>query len=159
MIGEQEYLGDAFAVADVFVLPSDVEGDSLALKEALASGLPVIATDAGSSAEMVETYGDILTIIPRRPEPEELAAAILKLTQSPQAFDPARTVAFNNFGIGHIARRWEDLLQMVAYDGRRKILDVQQANLINRLQATPVKMFKSPRELFKKGNGDEISDS
>lgn len=44
---------DIFALADVFVLPSLWEGMPLILLEAMASGLPVIATDVSGSRELV----------------------------------------------------------------------------------------------------------
>ena len=155
-IAEQENLGDAFAASDVFVLPSDCEGDSLAAKEALVSGLPVILSDVGGAADTnAEFGGGLWEIIPKRPEPQELADAILKVTSIPRVFDGPRTIALNNFTIGHISRRWEDMLQSIVFDAKRKLLDIQQARLIDRLQATPVKMFISPRY---KGREDEISN-
>lgn len=50
------YLDDA----DVFLFPSHTEGFSLALAEAMARGLPVIATDVGANAEMLENKGGIV---------------------------------------------------------------------------------------------------
>lgn len=151
MVPAQESLGDAFAASDVFVLPSDVEGDSLAAKEALAAGLPVVVSDAGSAADLNADFGGGLwDVIPKRPEAGEVAAAIIKARPSAAR----QAYAFSNFGIGHIARLWEDFLQAVVFESKRLILDIQQAELVNRLQATPVQMFRSPRD--QKGGADEI---
>ena len=49
-----------YAAADVFVLPSYNEGMSVALLEALASGLPVVVTETGGTAELVKDNGLIV---------------------------------------------------------------------------------------------------
>lgn len=63
--------------ADVFLLPSTHEGFSNALLEAMACGLPVVATDVGGNAEALlhETGG--LIVAPR--DARALAEAILRL--------------------------------------------------------------------------------
>lgn len=59
--------------ADVFVLPSHAEGLSIALLEAMASGLAVVATDVGATLEAVGAAG---RIVPAR-DVDALAGALV----------------------------------------------------------------------------------
>lgn len=52
----QKYLKEA----DVFLFPSKSEGFSNALLEAMAMGLPIIASDVGANSIMIEKYGGII---------------------------------------------------------------------------------------------------
>jgi glycosyltransferase involved in cell wall biosynthesis len=63
--------------ADVFLLPSRQEGFSNAILEAMACGLPVIATDVGGNAEAIVHKQGGLIVEPQNPE--VLAAAITEL--------------------------------------------------------------------------------
>jgi glycosyltransferase involved in cell wall biosynthesis len=56
----QELLSDAYRDADIFVLPSWHEGYGMAHAEALAHGLPVIATTAGAIPDTVPAAASIL---------------------------------------------------------------------------------------------------
>ena len=69
--------------ADLFVLPSRSEGFSNALIEAMANGLPMVATDVGGNAEAVQD-GVSGFIVPPGSAPA-LAEAILRLLSSPEA--------------------------------------------------------------------------
>jgi len=60
--------------AEVFVLPSQWEGQPLVVREAMAAGTPVVATDVGGLHDMVSGTG--LLVIPGDPE------AIAKATDS-----------------------------------------------------------------------------
>lgn len=51
-----KYLDDA----DVFLFPSVTEGFSIALLEAMARGLPVIATNVGAALDMIENSGGVV---------------------------------------------------------------------------------------------------
>ena len=46
--------------SDVFLFPSHAEGFSLVMLEAMASGLPIIATDVGANKEMISCHGGII---------------------------------------------------------------------------------------------------
>ena len=72
---------------DVFCMASHHEGLPIALMEAMAVGLPVVATDVGGIAEIVTPSTEGVLVPARRPG--ELAAALLGL-----AADPDRRARF-----------------------------------------------------------------
>jgi glycosyltransferase involved in cell wall biosynthesis len=77
------YVPDAprlIAGADMFVLASDHEGLPLAVMEALALGVPIVATAVGGVPELVED-GTSGRLVARR-DPAALAAAVLALTET-----------------------------------------------------------------------------
>lgn len=69
------------AAADVFVLPSHTEALPTVLIEAMAAGLPVVATDVGGIPEMVDR-GVSALLVPAR-SPAMLADAVCRLFSSP----------------------------------------------------------------------------
>ncbi|ABL79141.1 glycosyltransferase family 4 protein [Thermofilum pendens] len=64
--------------SDVFVLPSRYEGLSTALLEAMAMGVPVVATKVGGNTELVEDGKTGLLV---EPSPEEVARAVRLLLE------------------------------------------------------------------------------
>jgi sugar transferase (PEP-CTERM/EpsH1 system associated) len=87
LAGHHENIPDALAAMDIFVLSSDSEGLSNTIVEAMAAGLPVVATHVGGADELV-SHGVTGLLAPPR-DPEALAAALEEL-----ASDPARRHLF-----------------------------------------------------------------
>lgn len=76
-VGDQE-LPRWYQAADAFVFPSRKEGWGLAVLEAMASGLPVVATDIPVFREYLVPGQDALLVPPG--QPASLAAAMRRLT-------------------------------------------------------------------------------
>jgi sugar transferase (PEP-CTERM/EpsH1 system associated) len=72
--GKRDDIDEILRGLDLFVLPSRNEGISNTILEAMATGLPVIATHVGGNAELVVS-GATGTLVPAR-SPEAMAAAI-----------------------------------------------------------------------------------
>ena len=76
VLGRRSDVGNLLAASDVFVLPSLVEGMPLALIEAMASGLPVIATAVDGIPEVLGDTGVLLS------EPTEESSAVDELARA-----------------------------------------------------------------------------
>jgi glycosyltransferase involved in cell wall biosynthesis len=77
LLGHRPDAVRVMAACDVFVLASLYEGLGVAVMEALALGLPVVATAVGGVPEVVEHGREGLLVPPGRPH--ELAAALVTL--------------------------------------------------------------------------------
>jgi glycosyltransferase involved in cell wall biosynthesis len=78
-VGYQEDVRPYLEMGDVFVLSSRQEGLPLALGEAMAHGLPCVATDVGGNGEIV-VHGETGLIVPPG-SAEELAGAVKYLIE------------------------------------------------------------------------------
>ncbi|MBE0469753.1 MAG: TIGR03088 family PEP-CTERM/XrtA system glycosyltransferase [Methyloprofundus sp.] len=75
--GEREDIADIMRSLDIFVLPSQAEGISNTILEAMATGLPVIATAVGGNLELVIPSETGLLVPPS--DPEAMSEAMLSL--------------------------------------------------------------------------------
>jgi sugar transferase (PEP-CTERM/EpsH1 system associated) len=108
--GERHDVPDVLRGLDCFVLPSLAEGISNTILEAMASGLPVIATRVGGNPELVieEESG---ALVPAS-DPEAMARAIIAYAQ-----DPEQARAAGQAGRMEIERRFSMQAMVGAYQG------------------------------------------
>jgi sugar transferase (PEP-CTERM/EpsH1 system associated) len=81
-LGEVREVPSLLARAALFVMPSLREGISLAILEAMARGLPVIATRVGGNPEVIAD-GETGLLVPPR-DPQALARALAALGRDPE---------------------------------------------------------------------------
>ena len=118
LLGHRPDAVRVMAACDLFVLASLHEGLPVALMEALALGLPVVATNVGGIPEVVEHGCEGLLVTPGRPR--DLAAAIVTLlTDSGRRQEMAEAAARRGAGlsIDSAVRRTEAVYRQLATTG------------------------------------------
>ncbi len=83
-------VASAMARATLFVHPSHRETFGVVAAEALATGLPIVATDSGGVTEILGPEPEQLGALVPRGDPDALATAILSTLERRQTFDPWR---------------------------------------------------------------------
>ncbi len=114
---EVEFLGTVddprrqLARADLLVLPSYAEGLSNVLLEAMASGVPVVASDIEANRSLIEdgVSGRLFAV----GDPDDLARILVELADDPAAREDlgrrARAVVEAHYTIQQVASRYEEL--------------------------------------------------
>jgi len=96
-----------FSKIDIFVLSSIIEGHPVALLEAMASGLPCVATDAGGIPETI-INGESGYVV-KKSNPLQLATKILEIANTPKLQEnmgkKGREIVKNRFDIKLIANK------------------------------------------------------
>lgn len=110
MPGERSDVPDVMRALDCFVLPSLAEGISNTILEAMASGLPVLATAVGANGELV-LDGHSGRLVPAG-DVEALAAGLVAM-----ATDPVSSAAMGRVGRERVEQRFSLPAMVEAYDG------------------------------------------
>ena len=108
--GERRDVPEVMQSLDCFVLPSLAEGISNTILEAMACGLPVLATAVGGNAELVAA-GCTGILVPSD-APEVMAQALLRLWQQ-----PAQAQRMGEAGRAEVERRFSLQAMVSAYQG------------------------------------------
>ena len=118
-MGEVRDVSGLLRTSSMLVLPSLTEGLPLTVLEAMACGLPVVATRVGGTPEAVE-HGTSGLLVPPR-EPARLADAMLQVSADPEksrqmGLAGHRRVAAH-FDVGTMVSRYESLYRSVHSGG------------------------------------------
>lgn len=107
------------AAADVFVNPSDVEGLPVAVLEAQALGVPVVATRVGGVPSIVSDRETGLLVEPGNPN--QVAEAVLGLLRShdggKQIAERAKRRISERYGLDRMVRAYECVYQSILDEG------------------------------------------
>ena len=99
---------DHYRLADAFALPSEGEGFGIVLLEAMACGVPVVASDADAGLEAVRGGALGAVVSPR--DPAALAAALAAALRRPKAVPEG----LDHFSRARFAERWHALVARLA---------------------------------------------
>lgn len=121
-LGTRRDVPDCLRAFDLFVFPSLWEGQGVALIEAMAAGIPIIATDYEGVREILTDGVEALIVKPR--DPEALKKGILRLLQNrglqTALAEAAARRARTEFSMERLIRKHEELyLELLDIKGFR----------------------------------------
>jgi glycosyltransferase involved in cell wall biosynthesis len=112
LLGVRHDIPAVMNAADAFVLTSDTEGLPMAILQAAATGLPIVATDVGGNSEAVRE-GETGFIVPSGNQPGITEAmrrmALLRAADRAAMGAAARAHTILNYDLKIVADRWEAL--------------------------------------------------
>ena len=115
-LGEQPQVADLLAALDLFVMPSRHEGLGVAILEAMAMGLPVVASAVGGIPESVAAGRTGFLVSPE--DPGSLAQAIAELADDPDRASrmgaEGRARVREHFSMEKMAEQYERLYEEVS---------------------------------------------
>ena len=121
--GHVEDVCSQLSAMDVFVLPSHAEGNSNALLEAMAAGLPIVSTRVGGTPMLVGHEGANFLCKPG--DVHSLAANLLKLIRDPelraQVGLAMRRRVERHFDINRVAKTYADAYRFLTVGQRDRV--------------------------------------
>ncbi|CAN5505793.1 N-acetyl-alpha-D-glucosaminyl L-malate synthase BshA [soil metagenome] len=122
-LGKQDSVAELLACADLFLLPSASESFGLSALEAMASGVPVIATSVGGLLEVVED--GVTGMLAPVGATEQMGEAGVALLRDPERWREmsraARAQAIERFGVSAIVSHYERYYERVLMREQGKV--------------------------------------
>ena len=109
-VGKQQDMEDIYAIADLFLLPSEYESFGLSALEAMAAGSPVVATNTGGIPEIV--VDGVNGFLSEIGDVESMSRQAISLLSNPillKQFGKAAKEQANKFDIENIVPQYEKL--------------------------------------------------
>ena len=123
LAGERSDVPEVMGALDIFALPSRAEGISNTILEAMASGLPVVATDVGGNPELVAA-GETGALVPAQ-NPGAMAQALLRYTSDAALRQnhgaAGRKRVEQNFSIDNMVARYTNLYEQLLPPRKRNL--------------------------------------
>jgi arylsulfatase A-like enzyme/glycosyltransferase involved in cell wall biosynthesis len=135
LLGQRKDIALCLAAADVFVQPSRCEGFGLAVIEAMAAGLPVVATDVGGMGEIIEH--EVTGLLIPHNDRAQLATSMHRLLAEPelaaQLGQAGKLYAWKNHGlhayVDQVTTELQSALESKAHPDPAKSLDHHMTRL------------------------------
>jgi N-acetyl-alpha-D-glucosaminyl L-malate synthase BshA len=108
-LGKQDSVAELMACADLMLLPSQSESFGLVALEAMAAGVPVVATNVGGLPEVVES--GVTGYLGEVGDTEAMGDAAARILRDPRGWaemsEAARSLAVERYGVEAIIPRYE----------------------------------------------------
>jgi len=118
LAGERSDISELLKVLDVFVLPSVNEGISNTILEAMATGLPVIATNVGGNPELV--VDNVTGSLVKKQSEHEMAKTLKYYFDNPniiqQYGSAGRTLAVEKFSLQRMVKDYLSVYDKILND-------------------------------------------